>query len=171
MPAYVTCSLIVRSSLNYFPVHQPAVTNSMYLQSTYNHPTFTAPFQSEEHLQSSQTAAVELFFGNSRRPGLDGKALSVYIVLFVYFCCFTKSRSVFHVLVNCFGPSVFYNLNTNQQIGMVEPLVNHFTEEKKSKFILHISCLCSLKFIFFLMKNLRFSKRTFQKKKKEIYNY
>ena len=131
MPAYVTCSLIVRSSLNYFPVHQPAVTNSMYLQSTYNHPTFTAPFQSAEHLQSSQTAVVVLFFGYSRRPGLDGKALSVYIELFIYFCSFTKSRSVFHVLVNCFGPSVFYNLNTNHQIGMVEPFVNHFTEKKK----------------------------------------
>lgn len=148
MPAYVTCSLIVRSILNYFPVHQPAVTNSMYLQSTYNHPTFTAPFQSEEHLQSSQTAAVELFFGNSRRPGLDGKALSVYIELFIYFCSFIKSCSVFHVLVNCFGPSIFYNLNTNHQIGMVEPFVNHFTEKKVNLYCTYLVCVGLNSFFF-----------------------
>ena len=48
-------------SLN--PVHQPAAINSMHLQSTYA--LLTAPFQSEAHLESSETYAVELFCKNS----------------------------------------------------------------------------------------------------------
>ena len=36
-----------------------------YALAVYLHPTFTAPFQLEVHLESSQTSAVQLFCGNS----------------------------------------------------------------------------------------------------------
>ena len=51
-------------SLNYFPVHQPAATNSMHLQSTYT-PNLQH-IQSGAHLESSRTSAIELFCGNSQ---------------------------------------------------------------------------------------------------------
>ena len=57
--------LLVWSSLNYFPVHQPAATNSLHLQSTYT--PHLQPIQSEASLKSSRTSAVELFCGNSQR--------------------------------------------------------------------------------------------------------
>ena len=46
-------------------IHQSAVTNSMNLQSTYT--THLQCLQSEAHLVSSRTSAVELFFRNSQR--------------------------------------------------------------------------------------------------------
>ena len=46
-------SVIVRSSLEFFPAHQHVATNSMHLPFTYLHLTFTAPFQSVAHLESS----------------------------------------------------------------------------------------------------------------------
>ena len=56
--------LIVWSSLNWFTVHQPATTDSVHLQSTsISHLQY---LQSEAHLESSRTSAVELFWGNSQ---------------------------------------------------------------------------------------------------------
>ena len=46
-------------SLDYFPVHQPAVTNSMHFYSTYN-PSLQH-LQSQTHLESSQTSAKGFF--------------------------------------------------------------------------------------------------------------
>ena len=57
--------ILVWSSLIYFPVHQPAATNSMHLQSTYT--PHLQHIQSEAHLKSSRTSAVELYCGNSQR--------------------------------------------------------------------------------------------------------
>ena len=57
--------ILVWSSLNYFPVHQPAATNSMHLQSTYT--PHLQHIQSEAHMESSRTSAVELYCGNSQR--------------------------------------------------------------------------------------------------------
>ena len=57
--------LLVWSSLNYFPVHQPAATNFMHLQSTYT--PHLQHIQSEAHMESSRTFAVELYCGNSQR--------------------------------------------------------------------------------------------------------
>ena len=54
-------SLIVQSSLNYFAVDQTAATNSLHLQSVYQHPKFTAPSQSEIHVESIRTSVVEAF--------------------------------------------------------------------------------------------------------------
>ena len=53
------------SSLNYFPVQQSAVTNSMYLQSTYT--PHLQHIQWQTHLESSRKSAVELYCGNSQR--------------------------------------------------------------------------------------------------------
>ena len=57
--------LLLWSSLNYFPVHQPAATNSMHLQSTYT--PHLQHIQSEANLESSRTSTVELYCGNSQR--------------------------------------------------------------------------------------------------------
>ena len=57
--------LLVWSSLNYFPVHQPAAANSMHLQSTYT--SHLQHIQSEANFESNQTSAVELYCGNSQR--------------------------------------------------------------------------------------------------------
>ena len=46
-------------------IHQSAVANSMHLQSTY--PPHLQYLQSEAHLKSSQTSAVELFCRNCHR--------------------------------------------------------------------------------------------------------
>ena len=54
-------SLIVQSSLNYFAVDQTVATNYMRLQSVFQHPKFTAPSQSEMHVESIQTSVVEAF--------------------------------------------------------------------------------------------------------------
>ena len=65
--------LIVWSSIYYFPVHQPAVTNSLHLQSAY------APhlqhLQSEAHLESSQTSVMGPFFS---------KIFNVLMPLFIF---------------------------------------------------------------------------------------
>ena len=51
-------------------IHQSAVTNSMHLQSTY---TPHLPYlQSEAHLESSRTSAVEHFCRNSQRVKVIG---------------------------------------------------------------------------------------------------
>ena len=57
--------LSVWSSLNYFPVHQPAATNFMRLQSTYT--PHLQHIQSEAHMESRWTSAVELYCRNSQR--------------------------------------------------------------------------------------------------------
>ena len=46
-------------------IHQSAVTNSMHLKSTYT--PHLQYLQSEVHLESSRTSAVELFYKNSQR--------------------------------------------------------------------------------------------------------
>ena len=46
--------------------HQPAAVNFMHLKSIHT-PIFTAPFQLEAHLESSQTSVVKFFRGNSQR--------------------------------------------------------------------------------------------------------
>ena len=52
-------------TLTHFPVHQPAATNSMHPQSTHTpHPQH---IQSEAHMESSRTSAVEPYCGNSQR--------------------------------------------------------------------------------------------------------
>ena len=50
--------LIVRWNLNWVPAHHPVAENSIQMQFTY---TFTAPFQSEDHLGPSRISAMELF--------------------------------------------------------------------------------------------------------------
>ena len=57
-------------SLNYFPVHQPVVTNSIPFQSTYiPHLQY---LQSEAHLESIRTSPVEPFCENSQRVKVVG---------------------------------------------------------------------------------------------------
>ena len=52
--------LIVWLSLNSFRIYQPAVTDSMHLQSTYT--PHLKHIQSEAHLEYSWTSGVEVFF-------------------------------------------------------------------------------------------------------------
>ena len=52
-------SLISPSSLNCFPAHQPVATNSMHFQFSYT--PHLQHLQSEAHLESSGTSAVEFF--------------------------------------------------------------------------------------------------------------
>ena len=54
-------SLIVQSSLGGGGGGGGGATNSMHLQSVYLHPKFTAPSQSEMHVESIQTSVVEAF--------------------------------------------------------------------------------------------------------------
>ena len=56
---------LVWSSLNYFPVQQPAATNSMHLQSTYT--LHLQHIKLEGHMESCRTTAVEFYCGNSQR--------------------------------------------------------------------------------------------------------
>ena len=53
--------LLVWSSLSYFPVHQPAATNSMHLQSAST--PHLQHIQSEAHLESSRISAMKPFCG------------------------------------------------------------------------------------------------------------
>ena len=84
-------------------------------------------------IHSFYTLLITLFIISSL------KAMSVYIQLCIYCYFLIKSRSVFHVPVNCFARSIFYSSNINHQIGMVEHslFVNYFME--KYIFILYIS--------------------------------
>ena len=45
----------------------PACCYKFHALAVYLHPTFTAPFQSEVHLEPSRTYAVKHFWKNSRR--------------------------------------------------------------------------------------------------------
>ena len=51
-------------------IHQSAVTDSMHLQSTYT--PHLQHFQSQVHLESGLTYAVELFCGNSQSVKVVG---------------------------------------------------------------------------------------------------